>query len=85
MQRPSDDFAHPVAKTAGCFLAILVLPGALFVCGTASAPIPVFALGCCSITTLAGLSALCGRPSVVCSAIRTIGQLAEVWRRRPMK
>ena len=85
MQRPSDDFAHPVVKTAGCFVAILALPGALVVCGTASAPIPVFAFGSSCIITLAGLSALCGRPSVICCAIRAIDQLAQAWRRRPNK
>lgn len=83
MRRSTDDFAHPVAKTVACFVVILALPGVLCVAGVGSSPVPVCAFGVCGIVTLAGLSTLCGRPSVICTAIRAVGHWAEGWRRLP--
>lgn len=77
-----DNFAHPVAKTAGCFIAILALPGLLLVASISSVPISGYAFSVCSITSLAGLSSLCGRPSAVCLAIGTIGKWADAVRCR---
>lgn len=75
MHRPSSDFAHPVAKTAGCFVAICALPIALVVSIVSSHPLPYLSFVGSGVLSLAGLGALCGRPSVIRAALSVVADM----------
>ena len=72
MERPPADFAHPVAKTVGCFVAVLMLPGALVANAISPTPLPPQAFYGSGVITTVGLLLLCNRPSIIQSALDAI-------------
>jgi hypothetical protein len=68
------DFAPPRWKTLGCFLVIMFgLPAVWAAYWMSPSPLPPWAFPGGMLCSLSGLSALCGNPSCLSSAIKAIG------------
>lgn len=72
MSSQNNDFAQPVHKVAGCFIALLMLPLAMLAHACGVHPVSPFTFTSMAVIFLAGLGTLCGRPNTIVEAMRTI-------------
>lgn len=70
MPSPTTDFAPPIVKTIGCFVALISFPAALFVHLVAQNPLPTVAYIASAGIFIAGLGALIGQPRSIDQVIR---------------
>lgn len=77
MHPSNRDFAHPVVKTVACFICLLAFPAFSLLAPKDSHAVAYWVAGIVSLTSLL---IVCGRPSLIETAIRQISPSISAWR-----